>query len=100
MRDRIINIIFKAIDEVNTGLAPDERLAKSEQTVLFGKEGKLDSLGVLNFVLTAEQGMNVEFDRVMSLTEGVLADQGDGGPLTVGAFADQVAVSLDGAHHA
>ena len=45
-KQRIINLIFNTIDEINSQLSKEHQLRKSTKTVLFGKNGNLDSLGL------------------------------------------------------
>lgn len=47
--------IFSAIDELNAPLDPELHLEKSENTILFGKGGSIDSVGLVNLVMATEQ---------------------------------------------
>jgi hypothetical protein len=47
-------IVYDAIDIVNQQLPAARRLAKSPDTVIAGTGGPLDSLGIINFVVTLE----------------------------------------------
>ena len=46
----ILNSVYKAIDEINNQRSKKNQLDKIEDTVLIGRGGKLDSLGLVNFV--------------------------------------------------
>lgn len=48
-------LIFSTIDEVNGQLPPEGRLEKSSDTVIVGDGGVLDSLGVINFLVSLEE---------------------------------------------
>jgi acyl carrier protein len=54
-QDKVIQIIFAVIDETNPRLPPERRLDKSLETVLFGKQGKLDSIGLVHFIVEVEE---------------------------------------------
>jgi len=53
-RDQALQLVYDAIDAVNPQLPESRRLAKKPETVLVGPAGRLDSLGVINFLLTLE----------------------------------------------
>lgn len=88
---KILQLINETIDGVNQQLAPSLRLAKSEGTVLMGDQGVLDSLGLINFLVTLEETCAERLGRsVKLLDEKLLADPS--GPLhTVGSLAEYIA---------
>src|SRR5205809_7760034 len=54
-RDQVLRLFYDAIDVVNRQLPTSRRLAKSLDTVIVGASGSLDSLGLINFVITLEE---------------------------------------------
>ncbi|PYR23150.1 MAG: hypothetical protein DMF98_19030 [Acidobacteria bacterium] len=54
-RDQALRLVYDAIDVVNHQLPASRRLAKSLDTVIVGPYGSLDSLGLINFVITLEE---------------------------------------------
>ena len=50
-------VVTSAIDEFNKAQPPEEQIPKSPETVLFGYEGTLDSLGLVHLVITIEQAV-------------------------------------------
>jgi hypothetical protein len=54
-RDEALRLVYDAIDVVNPQLPVTRRLAKSPDTVIVGPSGSLDSLAIINFVITLEQ---------------------------------------------
>ena len=94
-REGIIDVLYLAIDELNQGLAPDARIDKSPQTPLFGDGASLDSLGLVNLVLTAEQKLSVAFDTQLTLAQSLLSEEGANPPATVGALADFITALLE-----
>ena len=90
--DRIAHIIFEIIDEVNEQYPNDKRLGKSVDTVLFGKSGKLDSLGLVNFVVTVERRIQIEFEMNINLADEMSNPEG---PLiNLGTLFDYIADKL------
>jgi acyl carrier protein len=68
-RDGVLQVMFAVIDEINETLPPDQQLQKSVETHLFGKQGKLDSLGLVNFIVSLEQGVADEFGLAVTLAD-------------------------------
>jgi len=73
--ERIEAAILEAVDEVNLTLPDSMQLERTADSVIFGRGGKLDSLGLVNFVLAVEEklaalGLNVSLtdERAMSRT--------------------------------
>lgn len=70
-RDRIRQVVFKALDDANRQLPRDQRLEKSPQTLLFDRRaGSLDSLGLVNLIVAVE--LHAEEDLGVTIS---LADQ-------------------------
>jgi acyl carrier protein len=97
-KDKIIDILYLAIEEINQGLPVEARLDKSLQTPLVGAEGKLDSLGFVNLIVSAEEKLSAEFGPI-SLAEAIVANDEINPPQTVEALADLVGVLLEGKTH-
>ena len=73
--------MYDAIDVVNPQLPDTRRLAKSLDTVIVGPRGSLDSLAIINFVITLEQRVtDVIGAPVQLLDEAALIEEN-------GAFA-------------
>jgi acyl carrier protein len=68
-QDRIRDILFEAVKEANVELPPDSRLPLSIDTVLFGVDGRLDSIGLVSFVLSVEERLHDAFPYPLSLSD-------------------------------
>jgi len=64
---QITEIVFEAIDEVNQLLPRDRRIPKSEDAMLFGPSGLLDSMGVVNLSVAVEEKVEKKFGVSVSL---------------------------------
>ena len=74
--EKITQLIFDAIDEINTQLSGDQRLEKTPTNALYGDKGKLDSLSLVNFIVAVEQKLHDEFGYPVTLaTERALSQQ-------------------------
>ena len=94
--DRIISIIFRAIDEVNQLLPSDKRLEKASETVLSSKfaQGSLDSLGMVNFIIALEQLIEEELGVSVSLADDLIISEEHNPFQTVGMLADNISALL------
>src|SRR5260370_35245842 len=63
----IIALIQRAIDEYNEQSSPDRRLAGDPETPLFGREGRLDSFGLVNLVLLVQERISSELGISITL---------------------------------
>lgn len=89
-RDAIIKVIYGALEEINRSLPLGRRLQKSEQTILFGDAGQLDSLGLVLFIVTCEQRLNAAFASSISLADEKAISLRRSPFRTIGTFADYV----------
>ena len=62
-------IVYTAIDSLNEQLSDERKIQKDPTTVLLGNEGKLDSIGFVNFVVLLEEKCQQECGISVSLTE-------------------------------
>ena len=69
-QEKITQVIFNAIDDLNQLLPRDRRLEKSQETVLSGPVGGLDSLGLINLIVATEQKIQEELNVAISLADG------------------------------
>ena len=92
--EKVLNLIYDAIDEVNQQLPPGQPLEKSPETVLFGKSSRLDSLGLVNLVVGIEQRVGDEFGVAVMLANEKAFSQKSSPFRTVGALAEYVETLL------
>ena len=69
MNNTILELIYRAIDEVNSDRRPEDRLSRTEDAVILGRDGKLDSLGLVNFIVALEQAINDEMNVELTLAD-------------------------------
>jgi len=69
MREQVIQAIYLVIDEVNGQFPKEQRLNKSEDTVLVGPSSRLNSLGVISFIVATEQKIEGTFGKQITLTD-------------------------------
>lgn len=94
MKKRIIQVIYSAIDEINESKAIDELVEKSTDTVLFGATGKLDSLGLVNLIVTTEEKIEDEFDTSITLADERAMSESNSPFKTVESLVNYIEVLL------
>lgn len=98
--ERIVNqIIAEAINELNQELPADKQLDKDPDTPLFGKSGKIDSLGLVRFIVSVEQKIEENLgDSIMLADEKAFAQKVS--PFnTISTFVNYIFMLLEGDIH-
>lgn len=92
-RDKVLQAVFTAIDNFNMLVTHDRQLEKSTDTPLLSDPMQLDSMGVVNFIVAAEEEIEKAFAVSVSLTN-VLA-QSQYPFQTVGTLTDYITTIVD-----
>lgn len=94
-KERVVKVIFKAIDETNEQLAKDAQIKKDSVSVLLGPNSVLDSLGSAVFFSAVEAKVKEEFKiEITLLNENVLSHK-DNPFATMGKFIDYICDMLN-----
>jgi acyl carrier protein len=93
-REKVLQAIYGAVDELNDTLPAERKLAKTPETVLFGKGGKLDSLGLVNLIVATEQRIEEAFGVAVTLADERAMSQQHSPFRTIGSLADYAATLL------
>ena len=91
----IVDMILATIDEVNELLPPVQQLEKSVDTVVFGGDGKLDSLGLVTFIVAVEQKIAETFNVTLTLADEKAMSQRNSPFRNIGALAEYIEKLLD-----
>ncbi|HSY64214.1 MAG TPA: acyl carrier protein [Terriglobales bacterium] len=67
--DGVLRVMYDSIAEVNLQLPEHQRIEKSLTTILLGDGGRLDSLGLVNFIVITEQKLEEFLGVRIDLTE-------------------------------
>ena len=65
----IESVVINAIKDLNNCLLEGKKLEHLKSTVLLGKDGKLDSLGLVNLLVIIEQSIEDEFDKNITIAD-------------------------------
>ena len=68
-REAVTQIIFNAIDEINEQRSDDKKLEKSLDIAIYGQSGALDSLSLVNFIVSIEDKLIETFDVTLTLAD-------------------------------
>jgi acyl carrier protein len=99
MRDKVLQHVFSAIDELNQQLAAGERIGKSEATVLTGSDGALESLAFLNLIVATEERVNAAFGVSINLASMLMESDDTPPPRNVRELVDLIATRVRGPDH-
>lgn len=69
MNERILSCVYGAIEEANRDREDLPPLEKSPDTQLHGDRGGLDSLGLINFLVATEEGVERELGVVIAISD-------------------------------
>ena len=94
MNQKIVECLYAAVDEVNRQRHDAPPLHKALETPLYGKSSALDSLGLVNFVVAAEQRIEEAFGTPIVLADDRALAQEPSPFRSIGALADYVAILL------
>ena len=96
MKEKILQLIYEAIDVLNTQLPQEEYIEKHDGTALFGSGSKLDSLGLINLIVAVEQNIEDEFDITIILADERAMSQKHSPFRTVRSLVDYIETLIDG----
>lgn len=94
MREKVLQLIYSAIEDVNQQLPPASKLAKTEFEVITGSGSVLDSLSFLNLIITTEARVDNAFRVSVTLASALMESDGEP-PRTVGELADIITLKLE-----
>ncbi len=94
VKRKIKQVIIDTIEEINRLIQKDHQLEKSTETVLFGNNGKLDSLGLINLLVTVEQNIEDEFDINLTIADERAMSQKQSPFRTIGTLVDYIDILL------
>ena len=95
-REQVLGAIYGAITRVNAMRDSDDLLDCKEDTPLYGRDGKLDSLGLVSLVMDVEQTISQESGDAVVLADERAIAQSRSPFRDVGTFADFVIQRLNG----
>ena len=95
-REKLIYLIYRAIDEVNQLLPSERHLEKTLETILLNNsfQGSLDSLGMVNFIVALEQLIQEELGISVSVADDLIISKTQNPFESVAVLADNLDILL------
>jgi acyl carrier protein len=90
----VVEAINSAIDDLNEVLDPEERLTKSPDVALIGKDARVDSLGLVNLIVLIEEKIQQRFGVGITLVDERAMSQSKSPFRTLGSLAEFVQEQL------
>lgn len=94
-RQKITAVVYAAIDEMNAAQATKVPIDKAGGTVLFGRKGVFDSLGLVHFVAAVEEGISDALGAEIALVTDEAMAREHSPFRTVDAMVDFIAELLE-----
>ena len=69
IENQVDQILFAAIEEINQQLPSNQTIKADKSTMLFGKDGVLDSLTLVNLIVAAEQKVQEILNIAITLAD-------------------------------
>lgn len=88
--DKIFDAIYLAIDEINDTLPKSKQIAKNPNSVLFGRDGVLDSIALVNLIVGVESNIEDLLDKTITLADEKAMSQANSPFRTVQTLADYI----------
>ena len=95
MDDKIKEALFSAIDDINQLLSEEQRLEKNLNAFVYGEAGKLDSLGLVNFIVAVEKKIEDDFGILITLADDKAMSKTNSPFRTVGKLVNYISVLLE-----
>ncbi len=95
MRDEIIKLIIDTANELGEDeIGIDGEL--TEDTILFGKDGALDSMGLVTLIVAVEQAIEDRYDASAGLADEKAMSQARSPYRSVASLADYAVSQIEG----
>jgi len=91
-KNTILQVIYNTLDDINQRLEAEAKIDKSPQTDIFGPNRELDSLGLIDFVVGVEKGVQDKFSITLNLAGEESLSEGKG---TVEDIAELISSKVD-----
>ena len=98
-KDKIKEVIFQAIDNVNALLDEDGKIEKSLNADLLSQSTKLDSLGLVNLILAIEEIIQDDFGVAVTLASSMAMSSSSSPFRSIQILIDHIDTILGGASH-
>lgn len=99
-KERILQVIYQAVEEVNELFPKDQRLEKKPETRLYAEGGGLDSVNLVRFIIETEQKLEEELDITISIASERAFSMKNSPFLSINALAEFITKLIQEEAHA
>lgn len=90
MNQQIVDLIIQVSNDLNEQLKNKIEVDKREEANLFGENGVLDSLALVNLVVQVESAVEDKFGKSIILVDGVNGNEKHTHFATIGSLAEYI----------
>lgn len=94
-KEDVADAIINCIRIVNQMSSPDRRLQESADAILVGEGGNLDSLGLINLLVSIEDELSTRFELDVALLDDELMTSNNGALRSVETLASWIVENCD-----
>jgi len=97
MKQELVKLIIQVAEEMNATATQDRQIDvdKGSEAPLYGKDGTLDSLGLVSLVVTVEEAIEDQYDALVVLADEKAMSQRSSPFLTIGTLAQYAATLIE-----
>jgi acyl carrier protein len=95
IKEDVSRVMLATIDEMNETQPEGQKLDKLPETNLFGAKGRLDSLGLVNFIVLLEHRIAEEFGVAITLADEKALSREKSPFLTVNSLTEYIVEQLE-----
>jgi acyl carrier protein len=92
---KVLKAICDAVDVTNEGLSDKEKILKSIDTNLYGKDGNLDSIALVNLIVAVEEAIADEFGVAITLADEKAMSQSESPFKSLRSLSDYILLLLN-----
>ena len=90
MENKIKEIIFKSIEELNENLEKDQKMQLSINTVLLGRDSNIDSITLVNLIVSIEENLEENLNVSVTLADEKALSEKNSPFLTIKTLLDYI----------
>jgi acyl carrier protein len=98
--ENIVAAIYRAVDWINGELPPDRQLIKAPETRLVGSQSVLDSMHLVNLIVTIEREVEDSFGVALTLADERALSMNASPFRSIQSLADYIGILLIDARNA
>ena len=74
-QEQVLQVVVACVRDLNAQLPAEQRLADSSSAILLGEGGTLDSLSIVNLMVSLEEALSTELGLTVGLLDAALSGE-------------------------